>query len=215
MSMLLLFGLYSAWLPAATACDQAVFQRIPAPVPDSSGHGVATGTAVVDGMNVVGGNFTRFSAWAMGDWQKVLKDAGAQDEWVPDRFGYDKSEYIDPSHMNLSFDIGFMFDAVHIKRQLVAQVQNVDHGDRFDSCWWMIDPTPYMDKIAQWKTDAVWERKMMGRWEVTPKSGGGTMVSYQWWAETGKIPSSIQRYAVGKTIPDLLDAFDEHVGRVR
>ncbi len=196
---------------AAHACDQQVFQTIASPLPDDSGHGVTTGTATVDGMDVVGGNFTRYSAYSVADWEPVLKDAGSQDDWVPDRFGYDKSENIDSSHMYLSFDIGFMFDAVHIKRQLVAQVQNVDHGDHFDSCWWMVDPAPYMASITQWVTDATWERKMMGRWEVTNRPGGGSLVSYQWWAESGKIPTGIQRYAVSQTIPDLLDAFEERV----
>lgn len=208
LSALLLLG-------HALACDQKVFQTIPAPVPDDSGHGVSTGTANVDGMDVVGGNFTRYSAYSVADWEPVLRDAGSQDEWVPERFGYDKSEYIDGSHMYLSFDIGFMFDSVHIKRQLVAQVQNVNHGDRIDSCWWMIDPAPYMSSITQWASDATWERKMLGRWEVTDRPGGGSLVSYQWWAESGKIPTSIQRYAVGKTIPDLLDAFEEHVGQLK
>lgn len=200
---------------AAHACDQNVFRTIAAPVPDSSGHGVATGTASVDGMDVVGGNFTRYSAYTVADWEPVLKDASSQDEWVPDRFGYDRSENIDATHMYLSFDIGFMFDAVHIKRQLVAQVQNVDHGDHFDSCWWMVDPAPFMASITQWSTDAAWERKMLGRWEVTNRAEGGSLVSYQWWAESGKIPTSIQRYAISKTIPDLLDTFEEHVGALR
>lgn len=203
------------FVPSTYACDQAVFQTIAPPTPDGSGHGIATGTAAVDGMDVVGGNFTRYSAFTVADWQRVLRDAGSQDDWVPDRFGYDRSEYIDTSHMYLSFDIGFMFDAVHVKRQLVAQVQNVDHGDRFDSCWWMIDPTPYMSQITQWTSDATWERKMMGRWEVSARPSGGSLVSYQWWAESGKIPTAIQRYAVSRTIPDLLDAFEERVGQLR
>jgi hypothetical protein len=199
---------------AALACDLAIFQKVPAPVPEDGGHGVATGEQQYQGMTVVGGNFTRRSTHGVSAWEKVLLDAGSDDEWVPKQFGYDKSEYIDHDHMYLSFNLGFLWDAVQVKRQLVVQVQNVHKADAIQSCWWMIDPTPYQSKVAQWATDVEWERAMFGRWEVTPQSDGGTLVSYQWWTQEGKIPSSILRYAVGHTLPDLLDAFDARVGDV-
>lgn len=205
---------YLVLVPAVLACDMAIFQKIAAPIPENGGHGVETGEQTYQGMTVVGGNFTRFSAHGAPAWENVLLDAGIDDEWVPKKFGYDKAEYIDATHMYMSFNLGFLWDAVQVKRQLVVQVQNVHKGSTIQSCWWMIDPAPYKDRVAKWATDVDWERAMFGRWEITPQPAGGTLVSYQWWTQEGKLPSSILKYAVGHTLPDLLDAFDDRVGLV-
>jgi len=195
----------------AYACDQAVFSSLPVPLPGADGYGVATGTASVGGKTVVGGAFTRYSTGAPETWRRVLADAASQDEWVPKKFGYERADPIDANHLYLSMDLAFAFDSIHVQRQLVVQVQNDTHNGAVRSCWWMVDPSPYMGRIAGGVTDAPWEREMMGRWTVTPQPDGRQLVAYQWWAEAGRVPTSIQRYALGKTLPELLDAFEERV----
>lgn len=195
----------------ALACDQAIFKQIPDPKPDVNGHGIATGTTTVDGKSVVGGNFTIYSDQPLAAWKSVLLDAENQDVWVPKRFGYTVSNRIDRSHFYLSFDLGFLFDAVHVRRQLVVAVLNDEKDGAVRSCWWMVDPAPYQEAVKPWVSDAAWERAMMGRWTVTPQADGRQLVSYQWWAEAGAIPIAIQRYAVARTLPDLLDAFEARV----
>ena len=200
----------------ALACDQAVFSQIATPVPDGDGHGVATGTTTFEGKGVVGGNFSIYSPYSAEQWRTVLMDAENQDVWVPKRFGYQKSNRIDRDHFYLAFDLAFLYDAVHVQRQLVVQVQNDQKDSTVRSCWWMVDPTPFHSTIASkgWTSDAEWERAMMGRWTVTPQADGRSLVSYQWWTEEGKVPSPILRYAVGRTLPDLLDAFNERVRQI-
>jgi hypothetical protein len=76
----------------------------------------------------------------------------------------------------------------------------------------MIDPAPYMARIQSLvAADVDWERASAGWWEVTPQPGGGSLVNYQWWTEVGRIPTTIQRFGMSHTLPDLLDAFDERV----
>src|SRR5688500_1400133 len=105
----------------AVACDQAVFNSLPAPMPDDDGHGIATGTFTVDGREVVGGHFTIYSPYPQEVWAQVLADAESQDQWVPKKFGYTRSDRIDPGHVYLAFDLAFLFDSVHVQRQLVVQ----------------------------------------------------------------------------------------------
>jgi hypothetical protein len=201
-------------LGAAFACNLGIFDNLATPLPGENGRGVATGEASHNGMSVVGGNFSKYSSHGTDGWKKVLKDAGTQDVWVPKQFGYELAEYIDPSHMYMAFNLSFLGDLFHVRRQLIVEVANVDTPTGFRSCWWMVDPTPYLDRIGQWKSEAEWERAMFGRWEITPQQPGRTLISYQWWTQSGKVPSAILRYAVSRTLPDLVDAFDDRVGQL-
>lgn len=199
----------------ADVCDDPIFSTIAAPPPVEKRHGVATGTATFDGKSMVGGRFSLDSAQSPAVWKKVLLSADDQDDWMPKRFGYERIESIDADHMYLRFDIGFLAGTVHVKRQIVVTTTKGMVGDRFRSCWRMTDPAPYLARIPHLVSpDIEWERTSTGWWEVTPKPDGGSIVNYQWWAETGKIPNVVLRYGLSNTLPDLLDAFDERVALV-
>ena len=196
----------------AAVCDHPLFSIIAAPPPTDDRHGVATGSGTLDGKDMLGGRFSLDSAAPFETWRTVLLQADNQDEWVPKRFGYEISDWIDREHMYLRFDIGFLANAVHVKRQLVVAVANGVVGDRFRTCWRMIDPTPFLPRIAdKVSPDVAWERAATGWWELTPKPGGGVVVNYQWWAETSMVPSSLVKLGIRTTLPDLLDAFEERV----
>lgn len=208
-------ALLLAAAPALAVCDDPIFSIIPAPEATPTASGVATGAGTLEGKSVVGGRFSIDSAYSPAVWRKVLLEAENQDEWVPKRFGYEFSEWIDRDYMYMRFDIGFLMDSVHIQRQLVVRVTSGDVADRFRTCWRMVDPTPHMSRIQAWVApDIDWERASTGWWEVTPQSDGTAIVNYQWWAESGRIPGAIQRFGISKTLPDLLRAFEERVAAV-
>jgi hypothetical protein len=198
----------------AASCDQAIFSKIAAPTPDSAGRGAATGEGTLDGQAAVGGRFVHQSRVGYAAWKKVLTTPDDQDEWVPDRFGYERAERIDASHLYLLFDIGLLWGRVHIKRQLVVEYHEEATATGIRTCWKMVDPTPWSARIAAWTTpDVEWERASTGWWEATP-TATGTTVGYQWWTVVGQIPASVQQFGMRSTLPDLLDAFDDRAAAV-
>jgi hypothetical protein len=199
---------------SALACDQAIFSAIPAPPLGEDGRGVDTGEYTLGSTKMVGARLVRTSAHTVAQWQPVLKQGDKQDEWMPAQFGYEDATLLDSTHMYLRFDIGFLLDAVRVKRQLVVQLQEAYRGNSYRSCWMMVDPTPYMSKLQGLVADVAWEKSSQGWWEVSPRPEGGSLVTYQWWTEASAIPSGIMRYGMSRTLPDLMDAFEVRVGQV-
>lgn len=197
---------------ARAACEEPVFAFLPPPPLDERGRGVATGTALHDGAKVVGGRFALASRHPVEVWRTVLTEVDAQDEWLPERFGYEEAEWLDPSHMYMRFDIGFLFGSVRVRRQLVVEVLTDDAPGRFRTCWRMVDPAPWLQLAAPYVADVPWERAITGWWEVTGQPDGTTLVGHQWWADSGRVPRSIVRFGITRTLPDLLQAFEARVG---
>lgn len=208
-------ALLASVAPAFAVCDDPVFSLIPAPAPSGSDPGIATGTGALDGKEAVGGRFSLDSAYAPATWRKVLLEVDNQDVWVPKRFGYQVAEWIDPQFVYMRFDLGFLGNSIHVERQIVARVTSGDVGDRFRTCWRMVDPAPHLAKIqGMIAADVDWERASAGWWEVTPQPDGTALVNYQWWAETGKIPVAIQKFGLSRALPDLLRAFEARVAEL-
>lgn len=199
---------HAAW----AVCDDPIFSVIAAPPSTDERHGVATGTGALNGKPVVGGRFSLDSDQPVAVWRRVLVESANQDDWVPERFGYEFSEWIDGQHMYQRFNIGFLANTIHIHRQLVVAVSSGDVGGRFRTCWKRVDPTPHMARITAWVVpDVTWERASTGWWEVTPKPDGTAVINYQWWAESTAMPTAIIRAGLSSTLPDLLDAFEARV----
>lgn len=198
---------------AATPCDDAAFSSISAPALPAKGKGVATGESTLDGRKVLGVRFSMASDKPLAAWKKILHEAEKQDEWVPDRFGYDFNEWIDKENIYLRVDLALLFGAVHVRRQLVAVVREEDTGSTYTSCYKMIDHTPFDTKIAGWVTDAEWEKANAGWWHVQ-QDGDRVLVGYQWWTEAGKIPVAVMKYGMSTALPDVMDAFDTYAGQV-
>ncbi|MFN7145148.1 MAG: hypothetical protein ACK4YP_15330 [Myxococcota bacterium] len=210
--MIALALLLAAPTAHAVVCDDPLFALLAAPPPEKDGVGVVTGAGTLDGKAVVGGRFSIASAHTPRVWRQVLLDAESQDEWVPKRFGYVVSDRIDADHMYMRFDLAFLMNSVHVQRQLVVRVTSGDVGDRFRTCWRMVDPGPHLATIgAKAAPDIDWERASTGWWEVTPQPDGTALVNYQWWAESGKVPAALQRWGASRTLPDLLRAFEARV----
>lgn len=196
----------------AAICDAAIFSKIPQPALDASGGGINTGESTWEGKTMVGARIVRTSKYSVAAWAPVLKHGELQDEWLPSEFGYEEAAMLDYNHMYLRFDIGFLMNAVRVQRQIVVELQEGMVGSNYQTCWKMVDPTPYMTKLQGMMVEGMdWEKSSMGWWEVVP-SGTGSVVTYQWWAELGAIPSSVMRYGASQTLPSLLAAFETRVG---
>lgn len=192
----------------ALACDDPVFRTLAAPAVPASGKSVVTGDGVMGGLGMVGARFTMLSDVPIDGWKAALANPERQDDWVPARFGYDLVEKVDKSHMYLQVNVGLLFGAVKIRRQLVAELDSAAEGARFVTCWRRVDPAPFQSALAAWPSDAEWQNASAGWWsvEATPK---GTVVGHQWWTEAAGLPTAIVKFGASRTLPDLLDAFEE------
>lgn len=194
----------------ALACDEPIFRTLAAPATPASGKAFVTGDATLDGQAVVGARFVMRSAESYDVWKKVLGDPEHQDDWVPDKFGYDLVERIDASHLYLQVNVGFLFGAVRVRRQIVAKVESSEVGSTFTTCWEQVDPSPYTAQIARFNGDAEWQATSAGWWSVTPAPEGGVIVSHQWWSAPAGVPAAVLKFGASRTLPDLLDAFEAH-----
>lgn len=200
-------------LALASPCDDSAFSAIAEPALPTKGKGVATGESTLDGKKVLGVRFSMVSDKPLAAWKKILSEADKQDEWVPERFGYDFNQWIDKDHIYLRVDLAILFGAVRVQRQLVALIRDEDRGSGYTTCYKMIDHTPFDAKIAGWVTDADWEKANAGWWNVQ-QSGERVLVGYQWWTESGKIPVPVMKYGMSTALPDVMDAFDTYAGQV-
>lgn len=192
----------------ALGCDDPVFRTLAAPAAPASGKSVVTGDTKMNGAAMVGARFTMVSDVPVAAWRSALANPERQDDWVPERFGYDLVERVDATHMYLQVNVGLLFGAVKIRRQLVAELGSATDGPRFITCWRRVDPSPYQATLAAWPSDAEWQTASAGWWsvEATPT---GTLVGHQWWTESAGVPSAILKFGASRTLPDLLDAFEE------
>lgn len=191
----------------AFACGDPVFRTLAAPAVPPSGKNVVTGDGLMAGEAMVGARFTMLSDVPVEAWRAALADPDRQDDWVPDRFGYDLVEKVDASHMYLQVNVGLLFGAVQIRRQLVAELDSAREGGRYVTCWRRVDPTPYLAKVAAWPSDAEWQTASAGWWSVEA-TAAGTVVGHQWWTRAAGLPTAIVKFGASRTLPDLLDAFE-------
>ncbi|MFZ5479963.1 MAG: hypothetical protein ACOZNI_24575 [Myxococcota bacterium] len=200
------------FVPPAVACEESVYAALPIPPAGEDGRGYVDGVFTEKGVALVGARLTLKSRWPYEAWRRELLRPEHHDEWQPKEFGNELAEAIDPRHLYLRANVGFLFDAVQVRRQLVAEITLVDTASLFRSCWHNVDPAPFRERLAGLVTDAPWEKAIYGGWDVTPAPGGGTTVSYQWWIGSAGLPVAVQRWAIGRTLPALLAAYEAHVG---
>jgi hypothetical protein len=191
----------------AFACDSAVYRALPEPSLPDKGKAVVTGDAKLDGVPVVGARFVTRSTASVDAWRTVLGRPETQDDWMPAKFGYDLVEKIDPSHMYLQVNVGFLFGAVTIKRQIVAQIDGNLAGSELVSCWKRLPHETWEEEVAKWRNDSDWQGASAGWWSVRP-DGTGSIIGHQWWSATEGVPAAVLKFGAASTLPDLIDAFD-------
>jgi len=191
----------------AFACDSPLYRVLAEPAVPAKGKAVITGDASLDGVPVVGARFVTRSTASVDAWRTVLGRPETQDDWMPEKFGYDVVEKIDATHMYLQVNVGFLFGAVTIHRQIVAQIGGTLTGSELVSCWKRLPHEPWAVEVSRWTNDSDWQGASAGWWSVRP-DGEGTIVGHQWWSATDGVPAAVLKFGASSTLPDLIDAFD-------
>ncbi len=199
----------------AWACDDDVLARIPPPAVVTAapivGQGALTGA---DGVKLAGARVTFRSAHPLAAWAPVLDRPEDQDTWHPASIGTRRIERLDAETIFQQLDIRVLWGAIRVRRQVVVVVRWLERSDRaLRNCWTAVDPAPFAARIAPWVDDAPFQRHGQGGWDLHPLPDGGTFVSYTLWADTGAMPAPVQSWAMSRTLPDLMAAFEAYVGR--
>lgn len=150
----------------------------------------------------------------MASWQKVIAHPETVDDWAPASLGVKRAERVDASHMYQQTDFSLLGGLIHIQQQAVTGVRwDSSSAQRFSNCWWVEDPSDWVGKVPNVGTD--FAQHGQGGWTVEPAAGGGTSVSYAFWAEARMLLPQVQAWAMSKTLPELVRAFDQRAVAVQ
>jgi hypothetical protein len=121
--------------------------------------------------------------------------------------GYQISQYKSPI-----VGEGEVIVDVTASEQIVVGIDWMIISDqKLRNCWYADDSTPYQTAIAGWVDDSPWQKIGYGGWEVDPLPDGGSRVSYQMWVEAEILPASVMAWALSRTLPTLMNAFEARV----
>ncbi len=150
------------------------------------------------------------SKFTPDDWYAVLRSPESQEDWQAPAFGVRRVDRLDPDHIYQQMDLTMLFGAVHIREQLVVRIEWMATRGAIANCWNAVDPAPWKAIVPTW--DANWETAVNGGWNVDSLPSGGSRVSYQVWADSQTLLPGIQKWAMSRTLPQLLESFEAHVG---
>jgi hypothetical protein len=197
----------------AWACERAVLDQIPLPPVASERPVVARAATESHGVKLAGARVTFRSAHPFAKWVPVMDRPEDQDEWAPRSLGTRRVERLGPNALFQQLDIRVVWGAVHIRRQVLVALRSLVRNDHeLRNCWSAVDPAPYAAQIAPWVDDTPFQRHGQGGWDLYALPDGGTYVSYTLWADTGAMPGPVQSWAMSRTLPELMAAFEAHVG---
>jgi hypothetical protein len=197
----------------AWACESAVLATLPVPTSVTSEPTILRGAAQLGGVEMAGTRVSFRSAHGIASWSRVLDRPEDQDDWAPAEFGTTRVERLDAHTLFQQLDLSLFFGAVHIHRQVVVAIRWLARSpERLENCWVAADPAPWHDRLARWLTDAPFQEHGFGGWTLSALPDGGTAVSYSLWADVGAWPPSVQSWAMSRTLPDLMRAFEAYVG---
>lgn len=200
-------------LSAAFACDKALLATLPIPDVADAKPIVAQGAGKDGDVKMAGARVTYKSAHTLAEWMPVLESPEDQDAWHPKEMGTRRAERLDEATLFQQIDISLFFGAITIRRQIVAGIQWIERSPTvIRNCWRALDPEPWAAKIAVWRDDAPFQLHGMGSWDVRALPDGGTSISYTFWADTGAMPAKVQAWAMSRTLPELMAAFEAYVG---
>lgn len=198
----------------AWACDPAVLDSIPLPTVVTEKPLLTRGVTEAGGVKLAGARVSFRSAHPFADWMPVMDRPEDQDEWHPPAAGTRRVERLGPDLLFQQLDIRVVWGAVHSRRQVLVAIRTLARDeDELRNCWTAVDPAPYAARIAPWVDDAPFQRHGQGGWDLRALPDGGTYVSYSLWADTGAMPAPVQSWAMSRTLPELMAAFEAHVGR--
>lgn len=201
--------------PPVEQCDMAVLATLAAPAANPARPVLTSGRTVAHGVDLAGARVVMVSDHGLPAWRRVLRSPETTDDWHPDSLGTKRVERLDPSHIFQQLDISILLGAIHIRRQIVVGSRWLDDtATELRNCWYGSDPTRYQAQMAAWADDSTWETVTYGSWHLRPQADGTTWVSYQMWSPSKTVLPQIQAWAMSRTLPEMLSAFEAHVGEI-
>lgn len=193
----------------------AVLAALAAPAPNPDKPVLTSGRTTTHGVDLAGALIVMVSEHGLPAWKRVLRTPETTDDWHPDSLGTKLVERLDATHIYQQLDITILLGAIHIRRQIVVGSRWLeDSAKELRNCWYGSDPATYQAQVAPWADDSTWETVTYGGWHLRPQADGTTLVSYQMWSPTKTVLPQIQAWAMSRTLPELLSAFEVHVGKV-
>jgi hypothetical protein len=201
-------------IPVSLACEPALLSRFPTPLEPPPERRIETTTGTAAGANFVGAQVTFRSDSSPRDWQRVLEHPELQDEWHPRELGTERVERIQGTDFYQRTGISIL-GTFTIRRQLIPRIRWLEMNDQIlHTCWSAGSVEEFRDKVKAWDDGSPWQERGYGGWTVRALPGGGSAVAYQVWVNADMAPSSFVSWAVTRTLPKLLDAFDARVSEL-
>ncbi|MDP2316871.1 MAG: hypothetical protein Q8P41_28525 [Pseudomonadota bacterium] len=201
--------------PTVEQCDLVVLATLAAPEADSKRPVLASGRTVANGVELAGARVVFVSDHGLPAWERVLRSPETTDNWHPASLGTRRVERLDATHIFQQLDLRILFGAVHIRRQIIVGSKWLDDtATDLRNCWFGSDPSRYQAQVAPWADDSTWETITYGSWHLRPQADGRTWVSYQLWSPSQSMLPQIQGWAMSRTLPEMMGAFEAHVGEI-
>ncbi|HND32583.1 MAG TPA: hypothetical protein PLA94_21455 [Myxococcota bacterium] len=202
------------WIPVGLACEPLLLSRFQTPTEPPAERVIQTTTGSAGGANYVGAQVTFRSSSSPRDWQRVLEHPELQDEWHPKELGTERVERIQGTDFYQRTGISVL-GTFTIRRQLIPRIRWLEMNDQIlHTCWYAGNVEEFREKVKAWDDGSPWQERGYGGWTVRALAGGGSVVAYQVWVNADMVPSSFVSWAVTRTLPKLLGAFDARVAEL-
>lgn len=196
---------------AALACESDLLGRFHAPAEPPPELTIEHTSAVHDDVRFTGAHVTFRSASPVRAWERVLQHPELQDEWHPKELGTERVDRIEGTNFYQRTRITVL-GAITIHRQLIARIQWLEHtAKQIRTCWYAGDPATWPEKIAPLDDGSTWQDHGLGGWDIAELPDGTSRVSYQVWIDSDFLPPALVSWAVSRTLPTLLNAFEQRV----
>ncbi|MFZ5478809.1 MAG: hypothetical protein ACOZNI_18700 [Myxococcota bacterium] len=201
---------------AAFACDPALLARFSPPSDVTAEPVTERVVAEHAGTKLSGAQVAFRSAWPVRAWQAVLEHPELQETWHPPEFGTERVDLIEATDYYQRIGISILFGAVTVRRQVIVRIDWHERADdRLSNCWRAGVPEEWKARVAAWSDDSPWQRLGLGGWDIVANEGGGSRVAYQIWTEADLMPAPVTAWAMSRTLPNLMRAFEARVGQVK
>jgi hypothetical protein len=195
----------------AAACETSLMSQFAHPTAPPPELHIETTTGPAGGTTYTGAQVTFRSASPPSAWRRVLQHPELQPQWHPPELGTEKVERIEGTDFFQRTNITVL-GAFHVKRQLIARVHWLEStASLVHTCWNAGDPAEFADKVKAWDDGSTWQNRGFGGWTITALPTGGSLVEYQVWVAADLVPTPVVKWAVTRTLPTLLNAFEGRV----